>query len=851
MKNKEIKSIRQFYLFHCCLWITILSMVMTAGLLWCKIGKVTITDINPDQSSRDATAAWGCASGGRVNGLAVDPNNNLIQYAATEWGGLYKSTNGGRNWTHLDGHVPQAMWDVEVDPSNSNRVYATSFYDGRVNSIAGINVSTNGGKTWTHPATATPSAIFCTDLNRRTQPSAFGICIDPDNNQNVYIGTNSGLAISTDSGVTWTFVDPTPATGPTNVYDVVVHHNGIIDLFGQDGHRRRTPGNTNWTTVTAGPGLPGGWGKIAASPNESYVLFVVVGSRVYESDNGGSSWPHTFILPNNNGRFPFVRTNDRAGNTFDLWTGDVVVWRATCTTPATPAQGGAARCSAVATWTAANNGAHNDVGDVVFATAALDACPLLYCCDGGVYFNTVGTNPACHTPVWEQPTVTPHALWIFDLDGAHQTGKDSEDLYFACQDNGTFACINASSSSPTWANRNYGDAFDVCANSSRVLYTQGAPWHLYLANPNMVSGTNITGYPGNFIKFQNLKSIDTFGDDDFVMVTSTGVHITQNITASPIVWTELGDASCPNNACAVLASVQNGIPTFIIKAGGGDGNRGGSLWRYKGTGTNGTWHQISRNGSSSFGVYAVDPKRPNRIFASDLAPVAGPQMVITEDGGTTWQTMAALDNLMTGNGIFRYNNHLGINNWRSISGYPQPTLVAFDPEDPEILIAGGADSGIFISIDQGKNWELVTDPISPRTSGIPHISRPRHAYFDHEPGKDDVNIYVGSQGRGVWRLSFKKDPLAAVKGKISFLRVHAPGSKYGGDPDVLDADVIVRLQSHPKIAMGFKLRPGQDEASAQGMLDLLRDAFTNDETVQIEYEKMGLNIGRIIRVIKI
>jgi photosystem II stability/assembly factor-like uncharacterized protein len=824
---------------------------MATGLAWSQIGKVTITDISPDQCSRDATSAWGSASGGRVNGLAVDPNNAQIQYAATEWGGLYKSTDGGRNWFHLDGHLPSAMWDVEVDPSNSKRIYATSFYDGRVNSLAGINVSTDGGITWTHPATAMPNVGFCQNGNCRTQPSAFGICIDPDNNKNVYIGTNCGLAMSTNSGVTWTFVDPTPATGATNIYDVVVHHNGIIDVFGQDGHRRRTPGSVNWTTVTTGPGLPGGWGKIAASPDESYVLFVVVGGRVYESDNGGTSWPHSFILPNNNGRFPFVKTNDRAGSTFDLWTGDVVLWRATCTTPAAPAQGGAARCSAVATWTAANAGAHNDVGDIVFSNAAVDACPLLYASDGGVYFNTVSTSPNCHTPNWEQPTVTPHALWLFDMDGAHQPGANNEDLYFGCQDNGTYACINASSSSPTWSNRNYGDSFDVCANSSRILYTQGYSWHLILANPNMLSGTNITGYPGSFIKFQNLKSIDTFGDDDFVMVTSTGVHITQNITASPIVWTQLGAATSPANVCAVLASVQNSTPTFIAKAGGGDGNRGGSLWRYKGTGSGGNWQQISRNGSSSFGVYAVDPKRPNRIFASDLAPAAGPQMVISDDGGTTWQTMTALDILMTANGVFRYNNQLGINNWRYMTGYPQPTLVAFDPEDPEVLIAGGADSGIFISIDAGKNWKLVTDPLTPRTSGIPHISRPRYAYFDHEPGKGDVHIYVGTQGRGVWRLSFKKGLQAALQGKISLLRVHESGSKYGGPPDVLDADVIIRLDSHPKIALGFKLRPGQDEEAAAGMLDLLRDAFKNDEKIHVEYEKTGLNIGMIIRVIRL
>jgi hypothetical protein len=437
------------------------------------------------------------------------------------------------------------------------------------------------------------------------------------------------------------------------------------------------------------------------------------------------------------------------------------------------------------------------------------------------------------------------------MDGAHQAGTNNEDLYFGCQDNGTFASINASSNAPTWENRNYGDSFDICANSSRVLYTQGAPWHLILANPNMLSGTDITNFPGNLRIFQNLNSIDSFGPDDFVIVTSTGVHITQNITATPVVWTQLGAASSPPDPRAVAVSVQNKTPTFYVKSGGGDGHRGGSLWRYKGTGAGGNWQQISRNGTSSFGIYAVDPRRPNRIFASDLAPAAGPQMVISEDGGTTWQAMAGLDNLMTANGVFRYNNQVGVNNWRIMSGYPQPTLVAFDPDDPEVLVAGGADSGVFISIDAGKNWKLVTDPLTPRTSGIPHISRPRHAYFDHEPSKGDVNIYVGTQGRGVWRLSFRKDSLSAVQGKISYLRVHAPGSKYGGDPDVLDADVIVRLKNHPKIAMGFQLRPGQDEGTSQGMLDLLRDAFKNDETVHIEYEKMGLNIGRIIRVIKI
>src|SRR5262249_43569879 len=122
-------------------------------------------------------------------------------------------------------HLPQVTWDVEVDPSSHDRVYATSFYDGRVpgHSIAGINVSTNGGTDWTHPASAvpnnsgggsdnTPQEGFSFDQVRADQPSAYGISIQPMTPANVAIGTNTGLAISHDSGLTWQFVNPYTAS---------------------------------------------------------------------------------------------------------------------------------------------------------------------------------------------------------------------------------------------------------------------------------------------------------------------------------------------------------------------------------------------------------------------------------------------------------------------------------------------------------------------------------------------------------------------------------------------------------------------------------------------------------------
>src|SRR4051812_1843142 len=78
-------------------------------------GQVSFTDINPNQSTLHPTDPDG-ASGGRVNGLATVERDPNTYYAATEWGGVYKSTDRGRTWFRLDGHLPVATWDVQVLP---------------------------------------------------------------------------------------------------------------------------------------------------------------------------------------------------------------------------------------------------------------------------------------------------------------------------------------------------------------------------------------------------------------------------------------------------------------------------------------------------------------------------------------------------------------------------------------------------------------------------------------------------------------------------------------------------------------------------------------------------------------
>lgn len=725
--------------------------------------KIWATNISPTNSSLDASDPDG-ATGGRVNGLAAVAGDNQTYYAASEWGGLFKSTDAGLTWSHLPGHVPTVTWDIEVDPNHVNRVYATSFYDGRVNSIAGINVSLDSGATWTRPATAVPPAGFCDDPIRREEPSAFGIAIDPANSARVFIGTNCGLARSTDSGATWTYVNPTGTSGAGDVWDVVVHHGGTIDICGDDGHYRSTDGGANWTTATSSP-LAGGTCSIAASPHEAHVLFAVVGTTIYESDDGGQTWPVTYANPGAQGRIPFLETNDRSGTAYDLWFGDVKLWRGTCTTPAPATAGGNRRCNLSGSWAGPftrSAGAHDDSGAIVFDTqAASNRCPRIFSSDGGVFRNTTTTSPNCHTPTWEQPNVTPTSLWNFAMSGVSVAGKDTEHLYHGNQDNGSFGTTNAGAATPTWRNERCCDGFAAVGESTQALtticcYSPPPATRLFRSGTGLASpSVEVTAPPGSLRAFQQLPSIANLGANSYIVLTSSGVYATANITASPPTWTQVG-TGMPTDACGVQIARSGTNVHVFVKRGGCSGDTAGAIWRHSGTGATGAWTQVPN--SANVGVYAVDPNQPDRILASHLE-VAGPVMRVTTDGGTNWNAMPQLDALMTANGVFRYQTRRGATAFTGFNGYPQPSLVAIDPNEGQNLVAGAADAGVFLSRNGGVSWRRISNPINP-TASSPHIPRPRYVHFDHDfPG---LTLYVGTQGRGVWRVRATQTSIACM-----------------------------------------------------------------------------------------
>lgn len=746
----------------------------------------TLEDVNPDNSDHDPVDPDG-ATGGRVNGTAVSPTSALVLYAASEWGGLYKSTDGGDNWSRLDGHRPVATWDVEVDHSNANKVYATSFYDGRSTALSGINVSSNAGTSWSRPATAIPPALFCNDSDDQTELTAFGIDVDPTNAARVYVGTACGMAFTTDSGATWSY--SSPVAGARKIWDVVVSGSGsFVDTCGDDGHRFYVVATGMWGT---GGGLPAGRCSITGQPYDATAtnLFAVVGTTIYETVDGGTNWFATRTNLTPQGRIPFVETNIRstapAGTKFDLWFGDVSLFSVECDATLPP---GAFACGSgnVPAWSPAytrNVGGHDDMGSILFdPTAANDACPILMSSDGGVYRNTENTSPGCQSPSWEQPSVTPHGLWPFAMSGANRAGDTAEDLYFGNQDNGVFGSTDAGATSPTWTNEICCDGFDTAADDEgvgEIIYSVccfgggGRSTVFFKKDAGFAGGGQINNYPSGGLPpgFKFPDSIVNWDDKKYAMITRNctpgsggcpgadgGVFITQDADAGSIVWTELGNATEPPTAgstgvCGIKAATVAGVPTFYVQTGFCNANSTSDrMFKFTGTNPASAWTEIFLP-SGGFGIFDVDASDPDRLLASGFTATDA-FMYMSTNGGANWTALTDLDDLMDGNGDFPMKNNAGPTDFTGTSGYRQPSLVALDPTDANILVAGGRDSGIFVSTDAGANWELITDPRTSHTSGTPHIPRPRYAYFDSEPG-DSKSIFIGSQGRGIWRIGLE------------------------------------------------------------------------------------------------
>ncbi|CAL2087919.1 Por_Secre_tail domain-containing protein [Tenacibaculum sp. 190524A05c] len=226
---------------------------------------------------------------GRVNAIAVDPNNSNTYYVGTPAGGIWKSTDAGLNWTPLTDYLPQiGVSGIAINPNDSNVIYiATGDDDADDSSAVGVWKSLDGGTTWNN-----------TD-NIPGNPDEMGeIYIDPNSVNTVLVATSTGVQKTINGGRSWT----TTLTGEIIDLKMKPGDSNVWYAVSSDTFYKSTDGGDNFSSISL-PGLADS-GRLTMDvtiANPEYVYIVSSKIRdlnyafngVYKSTDSGSTFTKT------------------------------------------------------------------------------------------------------------------------------------------------------------------------------------------------------------------------------------------------------------------------------------------------------------------------------------------------------------------------------------------------------------------------------------------------------------------------------------------------------------------------------------------------------------------------------
>ncbi|MBO9663038.1 PKD domain-containing protein [Dokdonella sp.] len=635
---------------------------------------------------------------GRLNAITPHPTDDDTVYIAAAAGGVWKTTNGGTDWTPLFdevGTLPAGA--VTLDPSNPDVVWVgtgdkngggCAGYFGQ-----GVYLSEDGGASWNARNGSGTGAMPLSVVN--------AVAIQPTDGNVILAGgagscdangsmINPGVYRSADRGLTWTQVLD------KNVEDIVfVPGTATVyaGLIGQ-GVFKSTDGGATWASSGTGLVATGSRMRLAIAPSDSNVLYALVGrsngSRVFRSGDGGATWTqrNTAVCE---GQCTYNQT--LAVHPTDPDTILVGTIRAARST-----DGGATFTPLTDTW-GTNQSVHQDTHVVRYSRNDPDR--FWVGSDGGIWrsdddgasFRNMNAN--LNITQFYDIAVHPSDPNIV-LGGAQDNGSSGRrtsllwDLTFASGDGfmNAFDQIN-----PLIV---FQTSYPSGGYPSIVRSTQGGSNGSYsgMSNAGLVAGN-----------FPWVTPLATAGDQLFVASDVLYRTLTTGNT-----WTAISPGM--GSPASVITPQLHGsmTPTYV-------GTSGGRIYASPDAGVpSPVFTNVTGNYAGGYvSDIAIDPVDPQRVFLTREGFNAS-RLYRSTTGGTTWDAVGA-----------------GLPNVPANS-------VAIDPLDTDRIFVA-TDIGVYESVDGGDNFAAFS-------TGMPLGVVVQDLEIDDDPHV----LTAGTYARGAWRV---------------------------------------------------------------------------------------------------
>ena len=194
------------------------------GVVWVSMAQSGSVYKSTDHGVSWSDVSIDISSTGKVTDLLLDAQNSIL-YAATEYKGIFKSSDEGETWQQIS---TLGTFDIKIDLSNKNILYAGT--------KTGLYKSIDGGNSWNQLASDKMGKVYNISVGKNNT-----IYVISNKSGESYVWQNRKLWVSTDAGVNFNEITPSfmhpiggVAVDPNNPQHIYISAYGTTQKYPDD-----------------------------------------------------------------------------------------------------------------------------------------------------------------------------------------------------------------------------------------------------------------------------------------------------------------------------------------------------------------------------------------------------------------------------------------------------------------------------------------------------------------------------------------------------------------------------------------------------------------------------------------